>query len=99
MLKKELKMLIREISINDADLVFESLKSNTASIIANVFLEFKRHTNDFSIYPQDIYTIDEIADILYNLKTQINDVTDIFESDSQSVKLTNALINYFNTGF
>lgn len=98
-LKKESKMKISEITINDADLVFETLKSNVATTIANIFLEYRYITKNFSSYPQDVYSIDEITEILYNLKSQMRDASDIFDSSSQTIMLIQALINYFNTGF
>ena len=92
------KMKINEITINDKELVFETLKSNVATTVAQNFREYKQLTNNFSSYPQDVYTIDEIAEILYTLKEQLNNADGIFDHNDQTIKLITALLNYFNTG-
>jgi hypothetical protein len=92
-------MRIDEITLNDKDLVFEALKSDVAILVARLFLEYRHLTNNFSVTPQDVYSIEEISDILYELKLLRDQSTDEFDSTSQTVVILTALLNYFNTGF
>ena len=92
-------MKINEITINDKDLMFETLISNIAATVIKSFLDYRHLTHNFSVSPQDVYSIDEISDIIYELKVVLSEATGAFDANSQTIMILTALLNYFNTGF
>lgn len=91
-------MKINEIAIDNKELVFETLISNIAAVVAKLFLDYRHLTGNFSVAPQDVYSIDEISEIIHQLKFLLSESNESFDEDSQTVVLLTALLNYFNTG-
>lgn len=92
-------MKIVEIITSDSELTFDTLIHNVAVAIFDLFTMVSRDTDNMNTSPQDIYTFDEISDFKYMSNAMHQTAIAYFSNNSQSVKLTSALLAYFNTGF
>ena len=91
-------MKLSEIQLNKAELIFEKLKNENADLAFRHVEEIIKDTNNLKLYPQDVYSSDEITDLLDMFQKLLSHSQPVFDNDSQTIRIIYAVLNYLNTG-
>jgi hypothetical protein len=90
------KMRLFEIVIDPLRKLKDLLQSNISSSVYALHEQIQTKSSSFSIYPIDLFSMDEIEDFLSELTVARKLVRAELSEDSQAHYIISELINYFN---
>lgn len=88
-------MKLNEIIINDNDLLWETLKSNIAMDVFDIYAIINSVSSGGAVHAVDILSRDDITDFIYEIKNLKKDADYIFDENSQTMKIISWLLAYF----